>query len=135
MTAQLDRTRHTAALLLLCLASGCMVLSTFEVSSGQLTHFKAAGGVAPVAGTPVPLSAAQRQTIQTWFAAHRSGWSARYAPTLTPDWCLRLDSPQDKSVSLCRYGAAVVLRGLGPEVERALTADDEALFARAFERA
>ena len=118
-----------AALLL----SGCMVISNVPVAGGQLTMFRAAADAQPAAQAPRALSAAQRQFIEGWLAAHRSGWSARYAPTLIPAWCLRLDTPHDKTVSLCRYGATLVLRGLGPEMERKLTVDDEALFAREIE--
>ena len=128
------RTLHSATILsgLLCL-SGCMVISPFEASGGQITKFQPSAGAQPAAQPAVALSAAQRQFIQAWLAQHRTGWSARYAATLTPEWCLRLDSPQDKSVSLCRYGATVVLRGLGPEMERTLTTEDQAQFARALE--
>lgn len=115
------------------LLAGCTVISTVPVTGGQLTVFRAGADAQPAAQTPVALSAAQRQFIEEWLAARRSGWSARYAPTLIPAWCLRLDAPQDKTVSLCRYGATVVLRGVGPEVERKLTSDDEAQFARALE--
>ena len=118
-----------AALLL----SGCMVISHVPVAAGQLTLFRADANAQPAALPPVALSATQRQFVEGWLAAHRSGWSARYAPTLIPAWCLRLEAPHDKTVSLCRYGATVVLRGLGPEMERTLTSDDEALFARELE--
>ena len=95
--------------------------------------FRPSAGAPPAAQPAVALSEAQRQFVQTWLMQHRAGWSARYAPTLTPEWCLRIDSPQDKSVSLCRYGATVVLRGLGPEMGRTLTPEDQAQFARELE--
>ena len=95
--------------------------------------FRSSASAPPAAQPAVALSEAQRQFVQTWLTQHRAGWSARYAPTLTPEWCLRLDSPQDKPVSLCRYGATVVLRGLGPEVERTFTTEDQAQFARELE--
>ena len=117
---------------LLCL-SGCMVLSPFEATGGQITMFRPAAGAQPAAQPAVALSEAQRRFVQSWLTQHRTGWSARYAATLTPQWCLRLDSPQDKSVSLCRYGATLVLRGLGPEMEHKLTTDDQAQFARELE--
>ena len=117
---------------LLCL-SGCMVISPFEASSAQIMVFRSSAGAQPVAQPAVALSTAQRHFIQDWLAQHRAGWSARYAATLTPEWCLRLDSPQDNSLSLCRYGATVVLRGLGPEMERTLTTEDQAQFAREIE--
>lgn len=116
--------------LLLC---SCMVISGFDITGGQLTVFRAMAGAEPVAQAPVVLTAAQRQVIGNWLAAHRAGWSSRYAQTLIPVWCLRLDAPPDKTVSLCRYGKTVVLRGLGPEMERTLTAGDEALFAQELE--
>ena len=108
-----------------------MVISNVQVTGGQLTVFRAGATAQPEALAAVALSVPQQQFIERWLAARRAGWSARYAPTLTPAWCLRLDAPQDKAVSLCRYGATVVLRGFGPEVERTLTADDEAEFASA----
>ena len=110
-----------------------MVITPFEASGGQIMTFRPSASAPPAAQPAVALSATQRQFIQTWLATHRAGWSARYAATLTPEWCLRLDSPQDKSLSLCRYGATVVLRGLGPEMERTLTTEDQAQFARELE--
>lgn len=118
--------------LLLC---GCMTISPFEVTGAQITFFRQSADAQPVVQGPVTLSAAQRQLIQGWMASHRAGWSARYAPTPTPDWCLRLDAPQDKAVSLCRYDGTVVLRGIGPEMERTLSAQDLMLFAREIEAA
>lgn len=110
-----------------------MVISPIEASGGEIMMFRPTAGAQPAARPAVALSVAQRQFIQAWLAQHRSGWSARYAPTLTPEWCVRLDSAQDKSISLCRYDATVVLRGLGPEMERTLTAQDQVQFARALE--
>ena len=117
------------------LLSGCMTISPFEVTGAQITFFRPALDAQAGAQAPVPLSAAQRQFIEGWMAAHRAGWSSRYAATLTPAWCLRLDAPQDKAVSLCRYGATVVLRGVGPEMERALSPQDQEQFAREIESA
>ena len=119
----------TATCTAVLLLSSCMTISGFDITGGQLTVFRTIGGAEPVAQAPAALTAAQRQMIGNWLAAHRAGWSSRYAQTLIPAWCLRLDAPSDKAVSLCRYGKTVVLRGLGPEMERTLSASDEALFA------
>ena len=119
-----------ALLLLLC---GCQLIGPVEVATAQARFFLTANG-APVA-TPkeVMLSPSQNQSLHEWLRTQRSGWSSRYDTSSLPDWCIHINLDKPNTTSLCRYTEHVVLRGLGPEIERTLTAPDKAFLAQQVE--
>ena len=120
----------TALLLLLC---GCQFIGPVEVATAQARFFLTANG-APVA-TPkeVMLSPSQNQSLHDWLRTNRGGWSSRYDTTSRPDWCVHINLEKQNTTSLCRYKERVVLRGLGPEIERSLGETDKAFFLQQIE--
>ena len=126
--------KHSAAaaslLLLLC---GCQFIGPVEVATAQARFFLTANG-APVA-TPkeVMLSSSQNQSLHEWLRTQRSGWSSRYDTSSRPDWCIHINLEKQNTTSLCRYQERVVLRGLGPEIERSLGETDKAFFLQQIE--
>ena len=119
-----------ALLLLLC---GCQIIGPAEVATAQARFFLTATG-APVA-TPkeAMLSPSQNQSLHEWLRTNRSGWSSRYDTTSRPDWCVHINLEKQNTTSLCRYKERVVLRGLGPEIERSLSETDKTFFSQQVE--
>ena len=125
--------RSAASASLLLLLCGCQFIGPVEVATAQARFFFTING-APVA-TPkeVMLSAGQNQSLHDWLRTNRSGWSSRYDTSSRPDWCIHINLEKQNTTSLCRYQERVVLRGLGPEIERSLGATDKAFFLQQIE--
>ena len=125
--------RSAASASLLLLLCGCQFIGPIEVATAQARFFFTING-APVA-TPkeVPLSASQNQSLHEWLRTQRSGWSSRYDTGSRPDWCIHINLEKQNTTSLCRYKERVVLRGLGPEIERSLSEPDKTYFAQQIE--
>ena len=125
--------RSAASASLLLLLYGCQFIGPVEVATAQARFFFTANG-APVA-TPkeVMLSASQNQSLHEWLRTQRSGWSSRYDTSSRPDWCIHINQEKQNTTSLCRYQERVVLRGLGPEIERSLGETDKAFFLQQIE--
>ena len=122
-----------ATLLLAALLSACQIIGPVEVATAQARFFLQPDGTRMAAPKEVMLSATQNQALHEWLGARRSGWSSRYDTSSRPDWCIHINLDKPNTTSLCRYAERVVLRGLGPEIERTLTAPDKAFFAQQIE--
>lgn len=71
----------------------------------------------------------QTQFLQGWINNFREGWSShKPMATLLPQWCISLQTINDLSLGLCRYGESVVLRGIGSEIEHPLSESDISFF-------
>ena len=125
--------RSAAAVSLLPLLCGCQFIGPVEVATAQARFFFTING-APVA-TPkeVMLSPSQNQSLHEWLRTQRGGWSSRYDTSSRPDWCIHINLEKQNTTSLCRYQERVVLRGLGPEIERSLSEPDKTFFAQQIE--
>ena len=117
--------RSAASASLLVLMCGCQFIGPVEVATAQARFFFTTNG-APVA-TPkeVMLSPSQNQSLHEWLRTQRGGWSSRYDTSSRPDWCIHINLEKQNTTSLCRYQERVVLRGLGPEIERSLSEPDK----------
>ena len=75
------------------------------------------------------LNKQQTQFLQGWINNFREGWSShKPMATLFPEWCISLETINDLSLGLCRYGKRVVLRGIGSEIEHPLSESDISSF-------
>ena len=125
--------RSAASASLLLLLCGCQFIGPVEVATAQARFFLTASG-APVATTKeVMLSPSQNQSLHEWLRTQRGGWSSRYETSSRPDWCIHINLEKQNTTSLCRYQERVVLRGLGPEIERSLSEPDKTFFAQQIE--
>ena len=131
---QASRIFVAAALLLTLSLSGCQIIGAVEVATTQARFFLKPNGTRVTTPAEAMLSASQNQALHEWLGAHRSGWSSRYDTSTLPDWCLHINLEKHNTTSLCRYTGRVVLRGLGPEIQRSLTDADKAFFAQQIER-
>ena len=126
----LRRSAASASLLLLC---GCQFIGPIEVATAQARFFFTANGAPVTTPKEVTLSASQNQSLHEWLRTQRSGWSSRYDTSSRPDWCIHINLEKQNTTSLCRYKERVVLRGLGPEIERSLSEPDKTFFAQQIE--
>ena len=122
-----------ATLLLAALLSGCQIIGPVDVATAQARFFLQPDGTRIAAPKEVMLSSTQNQALHEWLGSQRSGWSSRYDTSSRPDWCIHINLDKPNTTSLCRYTERVVLRGLGPEIERTLTAPDKAFLAQQIE--
>ena len=125
--------RSAGSASLLVLLYGCQFIGPVQVATAQARFFLTANGVPVAIPKEVMLSPSQNQSLHDWLHTNRSGWSSRYDTTTRPDWCVHINLEKQNTTSLCRYKERVVLRGLGPEIERSLGATDKAFFLQQIE--
>ena len=125
--------RSAGSASLLVLLCGCQFIGPVEVATAQARFFLTANGAPLAIPKEVMLSPSQNQSLHDWLHTNRSGWSSRYDTTSRPDWCVHINLEKQNTTSLCRYKERVVLRGLGPEIERSLSEPDKSYFAQQIE--
>lgn len=133
--------RHIYQLCLLSttlLFTGCKDIEPIEIMNAKIFFYSKndAAAVAQPASMNRELAQSQIQMVQGWLNANRAGWS-KHNPkaTLLPQWCIDITSTSGKAHGLCRYQAKAVLRGLGVEMEKPFTEQDNLLFMQLVEDA
>lgn len=119
------------------IVAGCEEIEPIEITQAKITFYqKSDGTFSLLEATSMVLSSSQMQFLQSWLNANRTGWSSHNPmATKLPRWCMALSTQSEKNVGFCRDGASVVLRGLGAEIEKTLTTQDNALFLQNIEAA
>lgn len=102
-----------------------------EIKAATVLIHRAADG--SVINHPASISLNKQQIlfVQDWLKDHRDDWSSHNPmATLIPQWCISLQTTNDLSLGLCRYGKNVVLRGMGSEIEHPLSENDISIFSK-----
>ena len=132
--------RHITRICLLLstalLFTGCKDIEPIEIMNAKIFFYHK--NDAAVVPQPVSilreLTQSQIQLAQGWLNANKAGWSAHNPKaTMLPQWCIDITSTSGKAHGLCRYQAKAVLRGLGVEMEKPLTEQDNLLFKQLVE--
>ena len=120
------------------LFAGCKDIEPIEIMNAKIFFYSKndTAAVAQPASIDRELTQSQIQLVQGWLKANRAGWSAHNPKaTLLPQWCIDITSTSGKAHGLCRYQAKAVLRGLGVEMAKPLTEQDNLLFMKLVEDA
>ena len=131
-------TQFSLLLFTALLLTGCKDIEPIEIMNAKIFFYSKndAAAVAQPASMNRELTQSQIQLAQGWLNANRMGWSAHNPKaTLLPQWCIDITSTSGKAHGLCRYRAKAVLRGLGVEMEKPLTEQDNLLFMQLIEDA
>ncbi len=117
------------------LVAGCHDVEPIEIMSARMFFYN---NNTAMVGQPGPmvmvLSPSQIQFVEGWLNENKAGWESHNPlATLLPHWCMELTEKSGKVVGFCRYGEKVVLRDLGTQVEKSLSAQDDSLFIQNIE--